>query len=243
MASRPARIGGPQARNGAGLMATPSVSVIIPAYNAETFLAEAIDSVLSQGHDPLEVIVVDDGSTDRTAGVASGYGPQVRLLQQPNGGIGSARNAGIDAATGDLLAFLDADDLWTDGALEARLALLEAQPALDGAFGLVENFYDDVSDERFEVKTEVIARGQVAGTLLVRREAFLKAGMFTEVRLGEFIEWYARALDAGLRFDTAPLVILRRRVHGASTTATARDRTAYLRAVQSIIARRRAEDR
>jgi glycosyltransferase involved in cell wall biosynthesis len=243
MASRPARIGRPQAHNGAGLMSSHSVSVIIPAYNAEGFLAEAIDSVLAQGHDSLEVIVVDDGSTDLTAGVARRYDSRVRLLQQANGGIGSARNTGVDAATGDLLAFLDADDVWTENALQARLALLEAQPGLHGAFGLVENFYDDVSEGRFQVKAEVIASGQVAGTLLVRREAFLNAGMFTDVRLGEFIEWYARAIDAGLRFETAPLVTLRRRVHGASTTATARDRTAYLRAMQSIIVRRRTEGR
>lgn len=221
-----------------------SVSVVIPAYNAERFLAEAIDSVLSQAHGSLEVIVVDDGSTDGTAGVARNYDSRLRLLQQPNRGIGSARNAGVDAASGELLAFLDADDIWTDGALEARLALLESQPGLHGVFGLVETFYDqNVQAEAFEVKAEAIAGGQVAGTLLIRRDAFLQAGTFTDVRLGEFIEWYARAIDAGLRFETAPQVTLRRRVHGANTTATAVDRTAYLRAVQSIIARRRAEGR
>jgi len=224
-------------------MAPPSVSVVIPAYNAERFLAEAIDSVLGQGYGSLEVIVVDDGSTDDTADVARHYDPQVRLLQQVNGGIGSARNSGVEAASGEHLAFLDADDLWTDGALEARLALLDTEPGLDGVFGLVETFYDNVPAEAYEVKAEAIAAGQVAGTLLIRREAFMKTGMFTNVRLGEFIEWYARAIDAGLRFETAPLVTLRRRVHGANTTVMASDRTAYLRAMQSIIARRRAEGR
>ena len=224
-------------------MMDPSVSVVIPAYNAQRFLAEAIDSVLSQGHNRLEIIVVDDGSTDATATVARGYPSEVRLLQQENRGIGSARNAGVDAASGDLLAFLDADDVWTDGALEARLALLETQPGVHGVFGLVETFYDNVSEQAFEVKAEAVAAGQVAGTLLIRREAFLRAGLFTDVRLGEFIEWYARAVDAGLRFETAQQVILRRRVHGANTTIKAPDRTAYLRAVQSIIARRRAEGR
>ena len=187
--------------------------------------------------------MVDDGSTDGTANVARRYDPEVRLLQQLNGGIGAARNAGVQAASGELLAFLDADDIWTDGALEARLALLDTEPHLHGVFGLVETFYDNVSAEAYEVKAEAIAAGQVAGTLLIRRDAFLKAGMFTDVRLGEFIEWYARAIDAGLRFETVPLVILRRRVHGANTTTTASDRTAYLRAMQSIIARRRAEGR
>jgi glycosyltransferase involved in cell wall biosynthesis len=224
-------------------MALPLVSVIIPAYNAERFLAKAIDSVLTQGHDALEVIVVDDGSTDGTANVARRYDPEVRLLQQLNGGTGAARNAGVQAASGELLAFLDADDIWTEGALEARLALLDTEPQLHGVFGLVETFYDNVSAEAYEVKAEAIAAGQVAGTLLIRRDAFLQAGMFTDVRLGEFIEWYARAIDAGLRFETVPLVILQRRIHGANTTTTAPDRTAYLRAMQSIIARRRAEGR
>ncbi len=221
----------------------PSVSVIIPAFNAAPFLSAAIDSVLSQSHKPFEIIVVDDGSTDRTAEIARQYGSQIHMFGQTNLGIGLARNAGVQESSGDLIAFLDADDTWTEGALEARLALLDAQPGLHGVFGLVENFYDEVSEGRFAVKAEAIAGGPVAGTLLIRRAAFLEAGMFTATRLGEFIEWYARAIDTGLRFETVPLVTLRRRVHGASTTATARDRTAYLHAVQSIIARRRAEGR
>jgi glycosyltransferase involved in cell wall biosynthesis len=222
-------------------MGQASVSVVIPAYNAEAFLAEAVESVLAQAHDAIEVIVVDDGSTDATGDIARGFGSPVRVLSQTNAGIGPARNAGVKVATGELLAFLDADDAWTPGSLAARLDLLASNPALDGVFGLVDNWQDGPG--ALEVKAGDVAGGQVAGTLVIRRESFLRAGWFSDVRLGEFIEWYARAVDAGLQFETLQAVTLRRRIHSASTTATLRDRTAYARAMHSIIARRRAEGR
>jgi glycosyltransferase involved in cell wall biosynthesis len=163
------------------------------------------------------------------------------VLQQANLGIGPARNAGVAVAAGELLAFLDADDSWTPGSLAARMELLESKPSLDGVFGLVENWLDGPAE--LQVKAGDTAGGPVAGTLLIGREAFLRAGWFGDVRLGEFIEWYSRAIDAGLRFETVEQVTLRRRIHSGSTTATARDRTAYLRAMHSIVARRRAEGR
>jgi len=222
-------------------MTPPSVSVVIPAYNAERFLADAIESVLAQVSDALEVIVVDDGSSDGTATVARSFGEPVHVLQQSNQGVGLARNTGVNTATGELLAFLDADDAWTPGSLAARQELLRTDQGLDGVFGLVENWQDGPSN--LQVKAEDATAGHVAGTLLIKRASFLKAGLFGDVRLGEFIEWYARAVDAGLKFATSPQVTLRRRIHSGSTTATSRDRTAYLRAMHSIIARRRAEGR
>jgi glycosyltransferase involved in cell wall biosynthesis len=220
-----------------------TISVIIPAYNADRFLAAAVESVLAQGVDGLELLVVNDGSRDGTAIVARAFGPPVQVLEQENRGIGPARNTGVNAAAGELLAFLDADDVWAYGSLATRLQMLTIHPDLDGVFGLVENWQDGEAATGLEVKAGATAQGPVAGTMLIRRASFLKAGPFTDVRLGEFIEWYARAVDAGLRFDTVQQVVLRRRIHAASTTATARDRSAYLRAMQSIIARRRAEER
>ena len=221
----------------------PTITVVIPAYNAERFLADAIQSILAQDYAHLDIVVVDDGSTDETAAVAQNFGPSVRVIRQANAGIGRARNAGVEIATSDLLAFLDADDVWVEDSLATRLAHLEAQPDLDGVFGLVETWYDGVEQASFAVKAGEVASGTIAGTLLIKRECFHKAGAFTDARLGEFIEWYARAIDTGLRFETVDQVVLRRRVHGANTTATTADRGAYLRAMQSIIARRRAEGR
>lgn len=102
-----------------------TISVIIPAYNAEKFLAQTLESVLVQTFRDFEVIVVDDGSGDRTAEIARSFGPPVCCLTKKNGGVAIARNTGIEQATGKYLAFLDADDLWAPTKLEKQLTLLE----------------------------------------------------------------------------------------------------------------------
>ena len=102
----------------------PLVSAIIPVYNCERYLAEAIESVLAQTYRPIGIIVVDDGSTDGSADVAKSFtDPQVRYFYQPNSGQGAARNQGTNLARGSFFTFLDADDLWTDNKLELQLAL------------------------------------------------------------------------------------------------------------------------
>lgn len=108
----------------------PAVSVVIPAYNAAWCVARAIDSVLAQSFRDFELIVVDDGSTDDTAAVLAGYASKLRVVGQPNGGMSSARNAGIRAASGRYLAFLDADDRWLPEKLARQIVLLEARPDL-----------------------------------------------------------------------------------------------------------------
>jgi glycosyltransferase involved in cell wall biosynthesis len=108
--------------------APPLVSVVIPAYNAAWCVRKAIDSVLAQDFHDFEVIVVDDGSTDRTAAVLAAYGDTIRVVSQRNGGLSSARNAGIRAARGELVAFLDADDWWLPGKLSLQVDLMAARP-------------------------------------------------------------------------------------------------------------------
>lgn len=105
-----------------------SISVIIPAYNAACFIAQAIESAIRQTCKPSQIIIVDDGSSDATADIAEGFGPPVQVLRQTNKGVSAARNIGIAKATGDLIAFLDADDLWRPTKLEQQLALLQAYP-------------------------------------------------------------------------------------------------------------------
>lgn len=109
-------------------MTEPRVSVVIPAYNCARFVADAIDSVLAQGRADVEVVVVDDGSTDDTAEVVTRYGDPVTLIRQPNAGAAVARNTGIRAARGRYVAFLDADDVWLPGKIEAQLTHLERHP-------------------------------------------------------------------------------------------------------------------
>jgi glycosyltransferase involved in cell wall biosynthesis len=108
----------------------PLVSVVIPAYNAAWCVGKAIDSVLAQHFHEFEVIVVNDGSTDDTAAVLAAYGDAIRVVHQANGGMSSARNAGIRAARGELIAFLDADDWWLPTKLSRQVDLMRARPEI-----------------------------------------------------------------------------------------------------------------
>ena len=109
---------------------TGRVSVIMPCYNGERFIAQAIDSFLAQTHANKELIVVDDGSTDRSVEIVRGYGDAVRLITQPNLGPSAARNRGLHTATGEFIAFLDADDWWEPNFLEAMVSALEGSGAV-----------------------------------------------------------------------------------------------------------------
>ncbi|UFS69439.1 glycosyltransferase [Geomonas sp. RF6] len=120
-----------------------TISVIIPCYNAEKYLGEAIESVLSQSVPPYEVLVVDDGSTDRTPDVVRRFGARVRYLARANGGVSSARNAGIGATTGRNLVFLDSDDLLMPDALRTLASALAAHRGAGIAFGLFHQFEED----------------------------------------------------------------------------------------------------
>lgn len=111
-------------------MSEPTVSVVIPAYNAAWCVRRAIDSVLAQDYRDYELIVVNDGSTDDTAAVLTGYGDAIRVVHQANAGLSSARNAGIGAARGEFVAFLDADDWWLPNKLTRQVALMRQRPEL-----------------------------------------------------------------------------------------------------------------
>ena len=217
---------------------------MVPCYNAARYLDEALASVWAQQVPNVDVVVVDDGSTDGSAAVAAEHGPAVTVLGQPNLGISAARNRGIFAARGELIAFLDADDVWTPGSLAARLAALEADPAAECAAGLVEQFVSpDVSPDVAKRLVYVAApsRGRVAGTMLLRRSVFERVGLFDgSFDVGETIDWVSRADAAGVR--TAPLcaVVLRRRIHGANMVRRAeRLHADYLRVLRASIDRRR----
>jgi glycosyltransferase involved in cell wall biosynthesis len=110
-------------------MTTPSVSVVIPAYNAAEFLAEALESVLAQTRPAREIVVVDDGSTDDTAAVASRYAPRVTVISQRNKGESAARNLALSQVSGDWVAWLDADDIWEPTKLEAQTARVDEAAA------------------------------------------------------------------------------------------------------------------
>jgi len=205
-------------------LAPPStVSVMIPAYNAGPYLAEAIQSVLAQTLRPLEVIVVDDGSTDDTAAIAEGFGLPVICYRRPHSGIAVTRNYVVSVACGDWLAFLDADDLWLPDKLERQLAAAEKNPELEMIFGGVRQFVSPelgVTDQlRVAPPALMTSNAPHAGTMLARREVFARVGPFdTTLQVAEFIDWYARAGSLGLRMATVPEIVMHRRRHLANTT-------------------------
>lgn len=219
---------------------TPSISVVIPVFDGERTLGEAIESVLAQPRGVAEILVVDDGSTDGSAAVAQTFGPPVQVLTQPRSGIGAARNRGIEAATGERLTFLDADDLWSPDKLEVQLQAMADDPTLDMVFGHVLQFQDVAGQPPRDVPP--IMSGAVAGTMMAHARVFQTVGLFaTQWKVGEFIDWFLRARECGIKSVVLPEVLLRRRLHGANTGMRERgSRPDYARILKASLDRRRA---
>lgn len=225
-------------------METALVSVIIPTFNRERYLKEAIASVLNQTLLPFEVIVLDDGSTDDTAAIVKQF-PSVRYYCQTNRGAAAARNQGVELAQGNFLTFLDSDDLWAKDKLAWQLATFEANPDLDAVFGHVQQFHspelNETARQKIKIPVEVMP-GYHVGIMMIRREAFLRVGFFdTELRVGEFIAWYARATDMGLKTVMLPEVVMHRRLHDTNLGISQRDaRTDFARILKTSLDRKRA---
>ena len=223
----------------------PLVSVMIGAYNAAPYLGEAIESVVGQDYEPLELIVVDDGSTDGTADVARSF-TQAKLIQQENGGNGAARNRAVENASGKLYAFLDADDRFTPGKLSLQKVALDADPGLDMVFGHVREFFSPELDEETRASLRPPAPEAMPWTapnlMLVRRESFERVGPFTTaVRVGVTVDWFARAQEAGLRHTILPEVVLERRLHTQNNgLRESASRSQYLEVIRQAMERRRA---
>ena len=223
------------------------VSVVIPAFNAEPYIAEAIEGVLDDSHRPLEIIVVDDGSTDRTAAVVERFHEEVTLIAQPNRGISAARNAGFAATHGSYLATLDADDRWVGGRLALQLAVLDARPDVDLVYGHARQFLSPELDpeerSRLRIAREVIAVRTVT-SMLARRAAFERVGPFEEeYAVGQSLSWTLRADELGLGTVLLPDVVFERRIHRTNQGRTRPDlANLRLHALKASLDRRRAAE-
>lgn len=180
----------------------PTVSVIIPAYNCETYIAETISSVLNQTYTDFELIVVDDGSTDRTASIVSGFGPTVRLIRQANASVCNARNHGLRESKGQFICFMDHDDFWFPGKLDRQLQAFQQHPeagavytemlywcqnAEDGSFPPPESldlsiYEDDINYEMSGwIYTKLLQDSvMLTSTVMFRAEVFSQCGDFDE---------------------------------------------------------------
>ena len=195
------------------------VSVVIPTYNRAAQLPAAIESVLGQSYRPVEVIVVDDGSTDGTEALIRDRYPSVRFLRQPNRGPAAARNAGIKSSSGCYIAFLDSDDRWLQQKLERQIGLLRDRPEAGLVFSSV-RFVDRYGTPVEERRYDASFRGRVAERLLswsgivlssvvVRRSCLDRVGLFEEdLIIGEDWDLYFRlAMDSPVDFIEEPLVL------------------------------------
>lgn len=225
----------------------PAVSVIMPVFNTEKYVAEAIESVFSQTFRDLELICIDDGSSDRSVEVIKSFGDRVLLLQnEQNCGIGKSRNRGMAVAKGRFIAFIDADDIWRPEKLEKQLKQFEKDSSLSVCFSMMQCFLSpELPEEIRKIRfcpTEPTP-GYIAGTVILTREVMERVGAFNEqLRIGEFIDWYTKAQDAGFKSAKLDDVLYLRRIHETNTGVNERpSRLDYLKVARSVLARRKQD--
>ena len=197
-------------------MPGPLVSVVIPAHNGEAYLAQAIESVLAQTWPHTELLVVDDGSTDSSAEIAAGY-DGVTLIRQENRGVAAARNRGAAEAEGELLSFLDQDDLFRPEKIERQLRTLEEQPEAGICACQVKIFVEPGLPRPPWLPPNLVDSESHAlwtGTLLVKREAFERIGPYEEsYRWANDLDWLVRARESGIPIAMLPEPLFEYRVH------------------------------
>lgn len=227
-----------------------SVSVIIPVYNGEAFLAEAIQSIEPPASQSLEIIVVDDGSTDGTAAVAARCGTRVHYAQQAHGGANrgpaAARNRGLELAQGEVICFLDADDLWREDKLAIQLAHLRERPELGIVMGQSQIFRQTgLADGQPQVEFLPLPPLFLSlGSAAIRRAVFDRVGLFDEaLRQGEDLDWFMRARELGVAMLIHQEVVQLYRRHEGNVTNHNEVKHSYLlRMLRQSLARRRQSE-
>lgn len=229
-------------------MTAELISCIIPVFNGERYLGETIENILAQTYKPLEVIVVDDGSTDGTAAVAAGFGAAVRIVAQSNQGHAAARNLGLQHARGTLIAFQDADDLWHPQRLERQMELLRRRSDLAGCVSLVQNFWENQTAEEAEARHGRRAKavpGFTVPCMLAHRWVFDRVGMF-DVGLHhcDATDWFLRARTAGCAIELLGEVLCFRRMHEANSSSSNADASLneYLQLLKRHLEKQRSGD-
>ena len=220
-------------------MTGPTISVVVPAFNAERYIAETLESIFAQTHAPDEVIVVDDGSTDGTLAALAPFSGDVRVISQANRGAAGAHNTGFGSARGDYVARCDSDDLWEPGKLERQVQTLQRHPEVDIAmsgawvFGAGEDcsFLDHtkaapppqtgVQEQAPFARRLYRANMLCASSAVIRRSFQQQLGPFREPLPNEDYDYWLRACKAGAIFYYDPTVLVRYRRHDANVTNSA----------------------
>jgi glycosyltransferase involved in cell wall biosynthesis len=221
----------------------PRVSIIGAAYNGERFLKESLESAFAQDFESYEVVFVDDGSNDRTAEIAQSF--PVRYVYQPNQGLPSARNAGLAVANGELVAFLDDDDVLPRTKLRAQVRYLDEHPETGCVLGRVEWLVEE------GVEPPQMARDPIYGdpggiqlvTAMVRRGVLDELGGFDpSYRYAEDRDLFIRMREHGVEIAVLDEVVLRKRLHGSNMTMNAPTTHPMLRSLREKLERQRRDE-
>ncbi len=203
-------------------MNQPLISVIMAVYNGERFLYDALESIFAQDYWPLELIVVDDGSTDDSARIVQSYSDTaavtIHYLYQPNQGPGAARSKALSVAQGELIAFLDQDDRWTPHKLSLQERYLRDHATTEivtghlHLFGEKETGWKNTQLNWTHYQNDPIDYS--LGSLLIRRTVFARIGIFAATyRSADDVDWFLRAKDAGVKIAAIPEIVLLKRLH------------------------------
>ncbi len=210
----------------------PLVSIIIPAYNQAQYVAQTVDSALAQTYPNVEVIVVNDGSTDDTAAILAGYRGRIKCISQANRGLAGARNAGFSVARGEYLLFLDSDDIIPPTKIARHLEWFDQQPDVGVVYSGWQ--YIDSNGNPLPGETRLRQEGQmlsrlllskfycIPGAAVIKRQILEQAGLFDEsLRAEEDTDLWIRAAQAGCKFGYIDELLLHYRLHPASLSAQA----------------------
>ncbi len=225
--------------------ANPLISVIVPVYNGARFVADAIATIDAQNYTPIDIVVVDDGSTDETQQTVAAYGDRVRYLYQENQGPAAARNHGLSVAKGDYVAFLDVDDQWPCDKFQRQMAAFIAQPQLEIVNGYVQMLQlteDADGQATFQPRHPPVVSFNL-GSALFRRRVFDQVGRFDANQIhSEDVDWFTKARELQVPMAVIETVTLLYRKHETNLTHDRQENIkAFMQVLHRSIQRRKAQ--
>lgn len=203
----------------------PLVSIVLPVKNGERFLAESISSVLSQDYHPLELIVIDGQSTDRSAGIIRSF-PEANYVSQDGTGINEAWNQGINEAKGEYIGFMSSDDIWAPAKIQRQINYYRKHPDVLCNITMIKMFLEPNITPPPSLKAETLNNaypGYNLETLLVHRSIFKQIGVFlTQIPGPQDLDWWLRLKDSGETIAVIPEVLVYKRIHDLNLTFSSR---------------------
>ncbi len=196
-------------------MKKPLVTCIIPVFNCEKYIESAIESVLNQTYKNIEIIVVDDGSTDRTPELIKKFNGKIKYIRHPNSGSAAARNLGISKASGDFIGFLDSDDMWDKNKIFLQLKCFENNPEIDVCLCNIK-----IINEKEVLKDQyVLVTPYTVCSILIKIDALKKVGHFNvNLKFGEDTDWFMRIRELNIPVKILKDILVYARLHKNNLT-------------------------